>query len=282
MDFPVNHMDSFSKHWATERRQFPSPCPVGSMGDFREKDHRVRMTFSSCNFSLILRGRGDFRRKGRVWPVEAPCVITQWPGEPLDYGPHAPETWDEVYLIYDARCMGWFRRCGFVNEARPVWAIENPEGVLAQVEELRALCRHPGRAPSADRVDRVCERLILETLLPGARTRHEPGAELIETIAARFRRRPAAEHDWAEIARAQGMSASTLRRRWFEVVKTTPGRYLLNLRLQTAQRLLAETALPVGEIAAQAGFEDMFYFSRRFKLETGLTPTGYRRRFGLG
>lgn len=282
MDFPVKNMDSFSRHWANEPRRFPSPCPIGTVGDMREKNHRVRMTFSSCNFSLILRGSGDFHRKGRVWPVQAPCVITQWPGEPLDYGPHLPETWDELYLIYDAKCMTWFRRCGLVDESRPVWPIENPEAVLAQVEDLRALCRHPGRAPSADRVDRVCERLVLETLLPGVNARTDPGAQWIDPILARLRRRPAAPHDFAEIARAHGMSASTLRRRWFELVKTTPGRYLLNLRLRTAQRLLAETTLPVGEIAVQAGFQDMFYFSRRFKLETGLTPTKYRRRYGLG
>jgi AraC-like DNA-binding protein len=249
------------------------------MGDYQGKDHRVRLTFATCNFSIILRGRGDFHRKDRLWAVQAPCVITQWPGEALDYGPFVPnETWDELFLIYDAQCLPWFRQRGFVDETRPVWPIHNMEGVQAQVDELRSLSRDPGRDPSADRVDRVCERLILETLLPGIHPHSDPGNQIIEPIIARFRRRPAAPYDLDEIARNQGMSASTLRRRWFEVTKTTPGRYLLNLRLQAAQRLLAETVLPVGEIAAQSGFPDMFYFSRRFKLETGLTPTQYRRR----
>ena len=46
-----------------------------------------------------------------------------------------------------------------------------------------------------------------------------------------------------------------------------------------AQRLLAETSMPIGEVAAQSGFQDMFYFSRRFRLESGLSPTQYRKRY---
>ena len=87
MDFLAKFMDIFSKHWAPYPRHFPSPCPLDTMGDYQGKDHRVRLTFATCNFSIILRGRGDFHRKDRLWAVQAPCVITQWPGEALDYGP---------------------------------------------------------------------------------------------------------------------------------------------------------------------------------------------------
>ena len=88
-------------------------------------------------------------------------------------------------------------------------------------------------------------------------------------------------HDFEELARRHGISASTLRRRWHEALKTTPGRYLLDLRIQKARRLLAETTLQVGEIARESGFEDMLYFSRRFKLETGLAPSLYRRYYRI-
>ena len=136
---------------------------------------------------------------------------------------------------------------------------------------------------TADRVDSVCERLILESLLPGIkRDRPERDDQVIQQIVVQFRNRPHLSHDLEETARRHGMSTSTLRRRWFDALKITPGRYLLNLRLQNARRLLAETTLTVGEIAERTGFEDMFYFSRRFKLETKLTPTQYRRRYHPG
>jgi AraC-like DNA-binding protein len=282
MDSPVKNMDSFVKHWAAFPRRFSSLCPLRSVGEMRGKDHWVRQRFSTCNFSFILRGRGEFHRKGRVWKVQAPFVITQWPGDMVEYGPPVPhETWDELYLIYDARCMPSFRRGGFVDESRPVWPIQNLPRVMEQVEELRAL--NPSRPSeiAADRADRIAERLVLESLLPGPRANPETDDELIQHLLLRFRARPDEAHDFDHLARQHGLSPSTLRRRWVEVVKVTPGRYLLNLRIQKARRLLAETPLQVGEIAAQTGFEDMLYFSRRFKIETRLTPSEYRSRYRI-
>jgi AraC-like DNA-binding protein len=280
MDLAIKNMDSFSKHWAVYPRQFPSACPLVSMGDIRGKDHRVRHTFTRCNFSIILRGRGDFCYKKTIWPVQAPFVLTQWPGAELDYGPFVPEeTWDEVYLIYDAKCLRWFRQRGFIDGARPVWPIHNLEGVMVHVDELRALSK--SNAPVADRVDRICERLILESLLPGSKPSPDSSDQIVQRIVLQFRQSPQLAHDFSEIARRNGMSASTLRRRWFEALKTTPGRYLLNLRLQNARRLLAETTLTVGEIAGRTGFQDVFYFSRRFKLATKLTPSRYRHRYRI-
>jgi len=281
MDSLIKNMDFLVKHWAFPRR-FPSPCPLLSMGEIRGKDHWVRRTFSTCNFSLILRGRGEFHRKKRIWPVQAPCVITQWPGEPLAYGPPAPkETWDELYMIFDARCMPWFRQRGYVQDNRPVWPIHNLEGVMAQVDELRSLAGSRSPELIADRIDRICERLILESLLPGIRMGPETGDHLVHSLEQQLRQRPQEPHDFDRMARDHGLSSSTLRRRWSQALKTTPGRYLLNLRIQKARRLLAETTLQVGEIAAQSGFQDMLYFSRRFKIETALTPSQYRRRYRI-
>ena len=272
-------MDFFVRHWAPYARRFPSPLAVLNMGDIREKDHQVRKTFSTCNFSFILRGRGEYRRKGKTWAVEAPCVITQWPGEALAYGPFPGGTWDEVYLIYDARTMPAMRRRGFVDERRPVWPIANPDGVLAPLAELRRLAKMPRPADVADQADLLCERMVLESLLP------LPGAPVedsaVRRIEAQLRRAPEQEVDLDRLADAHGMSPSTLRRRWTEAFAVPPGKYLLDLRMQKARRLLVETPARIGEIAAGVGFEDLLYFSRRFHLSTGLSPSAYRKRYRL-
>lgn len=52
---------------------------------------------------------------------------------------------------------------------------------------------------------------------------------------------------------------------------------MMRRRLEEACRLLVETRLKIGEIAAAAGFRDPLYFSRRFRLETGVTAAAYRR-----
>jgi len=54
---------------------------------------------------------------------------------------------------------------------------------------------------------------------------------------------------------------------------------IVKRRMLLAQRLLERTDLPVGTIAAQAGYANLAHFSRRFKRFAGASPHEYRLRF---
>jgi len=130
-----------------------------------------------------------------------------------------------------------------------------------------------------DRVDRVAERLIMETLLPPAAIRSESDA--LSEMAAGWRGNLARPVDFAEEAAQGGMSLSTFRRRWQEVFSLPPGQYLLQIRIHEACRLLVETLEPIREIARRTGFEDELYFSRRFRIRMGVAPREYRKLYQL-
>ncbi len=105
MDGTIKNMDVSIKEWGSYRRCFSSAFPLILIDFIRRKRHWMRHAFGTCNFSLILGGRGEYRRFGRTWLVEAPCVITQLPGEHVEYGPAGTAgTWDELFLMYDAGC----------------------------------------------------------------------------------------------------------------------------------------------------------------------------------
>ncbi|MGT2749565.1 response regulator transcription factor [Streptococcus orisasini] len=53
--------------------------------------------------------------------------------------------------------------------------------------------------------------------------------------------------------------------------------YLIRERMKKAKLLLLTTDLRVYEIAEQVGFEDMNYFSQRFKQVVGMTPRQYKK-----
>lgn len=57
----------------------------------------------------------------------------------------------------------------------------------------------------------------------------------------------------------------------------TPTQYVTKLRMSLAARLLGDATLSVGEIADACGYGDMFYFSRVFRREMGVSPTTYRK-----
>ena len=53
--------------------------------------------------------------------------------------------------------------------------------------------------------------------------------------------------------------------------------YLIQERMKKAKLLLLTTDLKIYEIAEQVGFEDMNYFSQRFKQVVGLTPRQFKK-----
>lgn len=58
---------------------------------------------------------------------------------------------------------------------------------------------------------------------------------------------------------------------------TTPTQFITKLRIEKAKELLAQTNLPVKEIAAQVGFALSSYLIRTFREAVGQTPAVYRR-----
>ena len=109
---------------------------------------------------MILCGEGRFERMGRVWPVVAPCVMTQWPGEMVSYGP-TDATWTEWYCVYDRSEFRKFTAGGLLDPARPVWPVADPASLHLHLSEFAALTHAEDPAWVVDIVDRVAERALL-------------------------------------------------------------------------------------------------------------------------
>lgn len=57
----------------------------------------------------------------------------------------------------------------------------------------------------------------------------------------------------------------------------SPRAYLHRLLLRDAQQLLADTGMPISQVAFRLGYADPAYFTRFFKRETGQNPGAFRR-----
>lgn len=79
-----------------------------------------------------------------------------------------------------------------------------------------------------------------------------------------------------EIAAAAYLSEYHFARFFKQISGLTPHVYLANLRLERARKLLAETALPISEIASMVGYQSQSHFTKMFKSVTGVTPRAYR------
>ncbi|MDA9942067.1 helix-turn-helix domain-containing protein [Luminiphilus sp.] len=78
------------------------------------------------------------------------------------------------------------------------------------------------------------------------------------------------------MAQKLGVSARTLARRFSAATGVSITEYRQQRRLDEAQALLRRTNLSIMEIGHAVGLADASHFTRMFREQTGLTPSGYR------
>jgi LacI family transcriptional regulator len=78
------------------------------------------------------------------------------------------------------------------------------------------------------------------------------------------------------------VSRSVLQRRFRKEIGRTIHDEIINVRLNRARQLLAETELPLAEVAERTGFKHQEYLGAVFKAHTGKTPAEYRREASRG
>ncbi len=82
----------------------------------------------------------------------------------------------------------------------------------------------------------------------------------------------------ARLAEQVSLSRSQFNRQFKKKFQTTPLKYLTKVRIDAACRLLAETELPISDIALQTGFYDQSHFTHQFMPHKHMTPSQYRKK----
>ena len=82
-----------------------------------------------------------------------------------------------------------------------------------------------------------------------------------------------------ELSESFNLNPTYLSRVFKQITGRTPTRFLTDLRINAACRLMSEhPKLEVKEIAVKLGFNDQGYFSRLFKKEIGMSPLEYKKQ----
>jgi AraC-like DNA-binding protein len=79
-----------------------------------------------------------------------------------------------------------------------------------------------------------------------------------------------------DFAKLCGKSLSSFKREFKECFNTTPGRWLINKRLEHSKTLLLGTNLTVSQIGYECGFENISHFIQAFKKKVNVTPNKFK------
>ena len=80
-----------------------------------------------------------------------------------------------------------------------------------------------------------------------------------------------------EVAQSRFVSKSYLEKQFRKELGVSMGRYIDDQLMLTAKWWLEQTDRSIGDVSQALGYQDPYYFSRRFKQLCGTTPMQYRR-----
>lgn len=147
------------------------------------------------------------------------------------------------------------------------------------VRRFTELLNHTLERRMLERLDLAAFELLTECLM----TRVYPeqnssgSTDKLLSIASILRQSFQEYPDFAELAKRHGMSLRTLFRHWSDYFGTTPARFVQELKVAEAARLLRESSMPIGAVAAAVALGDASYFSKIFRRHLGMTPGKYRK-----
>lgn len=128
---------------------------------------------------------------------------------------------------------------------------------------------------------RLISDMILRLLVILRRATTKSGAVQASDIS-RFREarshilaHPGERWTLASMAATTGYSVSRFCALYSEYFGKSPMDELLEFRLEMAKRMLTFDTYKIGDIASMCGFSSIHYFSRFFKMRTGVSPSDY-------
>lgn len=229
---------------------------------------------------LMEAGRRRFFRGGREYPLCRGCILLLNPGESHACRRAGEEPLDFLgFSIRGARMAALADRAGWPGPAAFRETVVREEGIAALLRELHRLVM-AGEEPQ--------RREALLTLAAGELLERWGGApeeqscrREVEEVCRLLERRYPERLRLEDLCRQAGVGRSTLLRRFRREKGISPYRYLENIRVREAQRLLRQGASPL-TAALETGFWDQSHFTNRFGSVTGLAPGAYRESFRGG
>jgi len=219
----------------------------------------------------IIGGEGHFCDRDtpdqRIGPG---TVFFLYPGIDHTFDPYPETLWTEYWLVFNGAEAE--RRFGNLLPQKTL----HPCGIIPGLADAYEDLYHDMRSRATNTPELQCYGLhrILGLIYRHLNRPNAPELSPLITSAIAAMQRQLAEPtiDLPELAGKFGVSYETLRKQFRRQTGRAPHEYFLEMKI-TAARNLLWSGYSIKETADELGFNDPYYFSRLFKLHSGLSPS---------
>ena len=266
-------------------------CDVGWQQMSLEKDYPIRKhpdgyyytweagrRLAEYQIGLVFAGRGvvEFER-GKPIPLAGGTLFLLAPGVWHRCRPDAATGWGTLWIGFNGKNAeavvdSIFRkdRCALKSIAKA------KEFKYAAMRFIAQVFKHGEDRPFSI----IGELVSLLGRLADGEFDDNAAAEntaLIRTAQQEIARRYAEAIDFRALAESLGTSYDAFRHRFAAETGMSPLQFQLSERLRTARNLVANSDMPIREIARRTGFSSAAYFTRFFKETVKMPPVEYRQ-----
>jgi len=248
----------------------------------RAEGHYIPRPEGSLDNILIycIAGKGWLDLAGARFDIVPGTMIVLPCGIPHRYGADAVEPWSNYWVHFTGRQSKSYLDLLEVNEKQPLIASGCSDELISALRLVEAyVSRGQDRSELIAASTAFASFLGLVNLRQSKAKSHEGSTEekirgSIEFMRANFAR-PIALRELAGLA---NMSVTRFEAAFRKVAGSSCIKYLTGIRIEMARKLLCETDMPAKVVASESGYDDPYYFSRIFKVATGMPPTEFRKK----
>ena len=215
----------------------------------------------------IISGTGTVKTKGKTFYPKKGDVYMLMKGENQLYYSDKKDPWTKI----------WFNVSGTL--ADKLIRIYNPGGetlientkVYDDFKEFIDIAKDKSLAP--EEIMNRCSLVFHRILIKLQRIKPKTEGEIIRDYIDTHICEPIKTEDLAAVIYRSRSQAIRIFKKEYG---TTPYKYILNGKTETAKMMLLNTNMSIKEIAYELSFADEHYFSNMFKKLTGTSPKKYR------
>ena len=229
-------------------------------------------------FHYIISGKGVFRIGGQEYPLTAGYGFLIVPDEPAYYEADEEDPWTYVWVGFSGRDAASVVEELGLSVTSPLFRNNDTDTIYSYVHDMM-------EHNTFSLTDSLRRNGLLQMFLSAVASsivseRSDSGSanyyvrKAVDFIRSNYYN-PIRVTDVADYVCVNRSYLYTL---FEKTLGESPQKYLSSLRLSRASDLLKITDLPIESIAISCGYSDPLVFSRAFRLEKGISPSGYRKQ----
>lgn len=250
-----------------------------SWGMEQHRLENVRRKLKTYSLIYLTKGEGSFsdERRKTEQPIRSGDLLCLFPGIGHVYTPTPGTRWNEINIEFSGPAFDAWIGKGLVDPAEPIRHIEPVSYWLKRFHEVVLPMAPKGTDPILADTGRLIA-LIAEMCSTWQHTQLDIEVEWSNRARSQLMALPARKPlDLVSEAKSFGLGEQAYRKKFKRLCGVTPSTFRSRHLIEQACHHLIGSNLSIKEIAFSLGFGTEFYFFRRFKQITGVSPGEYRR-----